>query len=260
MIPAAIAMTAALLLAARTSPAQADSITNGISTSSSDNPVSIEKYGRTWYEYYVTTSTGIPTASASATAPQVIASLPSGVAIDPPDSTLYPNNTSPQAYSLTYTDSSGNSHTTVSNESGFTQSQMVLGLNTNATTGQQLFGLSFYGSGVAATNTSSPSSGGLADIWLSFANSQTTQPLFQSVSPNGVSIIPVPKTTTTSTPTTTTATTTTTSTSTTTSTPAVSTPVTSQIPEPMSIVLWTVVIGGLRIARARSVRARHQAV
>lgn len=268
MIPAVAFLAATLFLGIRPNQAFADAISNVPTTSSGGNPVSVEKFGRTWYEYYVTSTSSLPIPDPNATSPQVIATLASGTKIDPPDATQFPNNNSPQSYSLTYTDSAGKSHTTATNSSGFTQSQLVLGLNNDANTGNQLFGLSFFGSGLKATNTGSPSSGGLADIWLSFDNSVKTQPLFQSVTPNGVSIVPVVKTPATTAATTPTASTSTTSSSTTTSTktstPTVSTPTpvidpTGKVPEPMSIMLWSVV-GGLGVLRARAVRARRQAV
>jgi hypothetical protein len=250
--------TAVFGLAAPNTPVLADVI----STPSSSNPVSVQKYGRTWYEYYLTSPSALTPADPNATSPQVVATLPSGVKIDPPDSTLYPYNNSPQAFSLTYNDSSGKQQTTANSSSGFDQSQMVLGLNSNLNNGQQLFGLSFFGSGLKATNAANPSSGGLADLWLSFDNSVTSQPLFQSVTPSGVSLLPVPKSTSTTNPTTTT-TGTSTSTSTTTHTPApaptpTATPAVSHVPEPMSIVLWSAVIGA-GLIQARGFRRRHAA-
>jgi hypothetical protein len=262
MIPAVASFAATLFLTAGPRAALADAISNVPTTSSAGNPTSVQKYGRTWYEYYVTSTSNLPSPDPNATAPQVIATLPSGTKIDPPDSTLYPNNNSPQAYALTYTDASGKSQTTLSNSSGFTQSQLVLGLNNDATSGNQLFGLSFYGSGLKATNTASPSSGGLADLWLSFDNSVTKQPVFQSVTPNGVNIVPVvktPATTAATTPTpTTTPTTPTPTPKPTTSTPTPVIDPTGSVPEPMSIMLWSVV-GGLGVLRARAIRARRKA-
>ena len=211
----ATAVAFALVLAALTSPARADSITPNTPGTAS---------------YRLTSSAAITAPDPNASAPQVVAKIvPPGTVIPP-----------------TQADGTQGSPLTILNSStGFDQSQLIVALKdevTNAgTSPDQLFGLSFFGSGFQKD--------GKLDFSLNVDKTLTTPPTLQSLTP-GISIVALQTTSPTSSTSTTTTTTTTTPTVTTNATPGG-----TQVPEPMSVLLWSAVVGA-GLLRAKGLRRR----
>lgn len=175
--------------------------------------------------YRLTTSSDLAAPTASSSGPQVIALVVPPGAIVPPTN---PDGT--QSSPLTI----------LSSSAGFDQNQLIVALKDNGVTGsgaQQYFGLSFVGSGLK-----SAANGGHLDFSLNVDSSLSTPPTLQSTTP-GVTITPLnttPTTTVSSTP-----------------PPTTTTPVVTQaqVPEPMSIALWSV-LAGVGLMRVRSARRK----
>ena len=175
--------------------------------------------------YRLTTNADIAAADQNAGGPQVIAKIvPPGTVVPPKlaDGT------------------DGSPLTILKTSTGFDQNQLIVALKDNVTnaggsTPEQLFGLSFFGSGF--------SKAGQLDFSLNLGKSVTTPPTLESMTP-GVSIAAlqtaVPITTTTP------------SAPTKPVTPP-STVTSAQVPEPMSVILWSA-IAGAGLLRARAFR------
>ena len=200
----------ALALTARTAPARAD----GMAT------------------YRLTTDAAIAAPGANASAPQVVAK------IVPPGSVIPPTQTD---------GTQGSPLTILSSSTGFDQSQLIVALKDEVTNAgsppDQLFGLSFFGSGFQKD--------GKLDFSLNIDKSLTTPPTLQSLTP-GVSIVALPQTVQ---PTSTVTTTPTTTAAATTPTTSLGAPGGTQVPEPAAVVLWSVVVGA-GLLRARGLRRR----
>jgi hypothetical protein len=207
------AIAAALFLATRPMSAGADSI-----NSSPD---------LTTVDYTLTSASGLPAADPNAQEPQVVATVvPPGGVVPPPS-----------------TDgSSGGSAsplTILPDSAGFDQKGLLVLLRDSkpGEPPKQEFGLSFFGQGLLPA-----SQGGKLHFALSIDKALTSQPP-SFIAPAGISILPdavptPPTTDPTPTPTT---------------TDPTPTPPSSEIPEPMSLVLWSAMAGlGLwRIRRPR---------
>ena len=169
--------------------------------------------------YRLTSSQDIPAPPTNATSPQVVANvLPPGAVVPP-----------------TQADGTQLSPLTILNTStGFDSNQLIVALKDNAanatagTPASQLFGLSFFGNGFTSAN-------GHLDFALSTDPNLSKPPVLQSVTP-GVTISSIPNPTLPPPPT-----------SSGTLTPSVSTP------EPLSVTLWSAVVG-LGLIRARRMR------
>jgi hypothetical protein len=168
--------------------------------------------------YRLTTTTDIPVPDPSANAPQVIA------AVVPPGTVVPPTQTDGTA---------GSPLTILKSSTGFDQSQLIVALKDGTTSNgstQQLFGLSFFGNGL--------SKNGQLDFSLNLGNAVTTAPQLQSLTP-GVTIAALDTTSSTTT--------------TSTSTPTAGV---QNIPEPMSVVLWSSALAGAGLLRGRRMRRR----
>jgi hypothetical protein len=215
----AAAVAAVLFLAVRSTPARA----SGISTATAS--------------YQLTSDVNLPPADSSASGPQVIAAVSGGTVIPPTQSD----------------GTQGSPLTILSSSAGLDQNKLVVALKNQVSNGsapaQQLFGLSFLGSGLQ-----SAANGGHLDFQLSVDSSQPI-PTLSVTNNNALHIaaltLPAPTTTVTTTPTPTTSTATTTAT-----TAADSSQV--QVPEPMALVLWSAVAGA-GLLRARGLRRRQVA-
>lgn len=214
----AAAVAAVLSLAVPATPARA----SGISTATAN--------------YQLTSDVNLPPADSSASGPQVIAAVSGGTVVPPTQSD----------------GTQGSPLTILSSSAGLDQNKLIVALKNQVSNGsapaQQLFGLSFLGSGLQ-----SAANGGHLDFQLSVDGSQPIPTL--SVTNNSTLhvaalTLPVPTTTVTTTPTTSTTTTATTTTA------ADSSQV--QVPEPMALVLWSAV-GGAGLLRARGLRRRQAA-
>jgi len=178
--------------------------------------------------YRLTTAEDIPGPAEDATGPQVIARVvPPGTVVPPKmdDGT--------EASPLTILKTS----------TGFDQDRLIVALRDNLSnltpgeTPEQLFGLSFFGDGFQK--------GGQLDFSLSIDSSVSTPPALESLTP-GVSItalqtVEVPDAT---------------------ETPVTNvTPGGAQVPEPMSVLLWSALLGGglLQSRRRRAALARRAA-
>ena len=177
--------------------------------------------------YRLTSNQDIAAPPADSTAPQVIATvLPPGSIVPP-----------------TQSDGSQISPLTILNtSSGFDSNQLIVALKDNAadatagTLASQLFGLSFFGTGFTA-------SGGHLDFALNIDNTLKTPPVLQSMTP-GITIISIPDPTLPTPPV-----------SAVNSTPNAPSLPNVITPEPMSLTLWSAVLG-LGLVRARKVRSR----
>ena len=210
----------ALALTARTAPARADGITPNTPGTAS---------------YRLTTDAAIAAPGANASAPQVVAK------IVPPGSVIPPTQTD---------GTQGSPLTILSSSTGFDQSQLIVALKDEVTNAgsppDQLFGLSFFGSGFQKD--------GKLDFSLNIDKSLTTPPTLQSLTP-GVSIVALPQTVQPTSTVTTTPTTPTTTAAATTPTTSLGAPGGTQVPEPAAVVLWSVVVGA-GLLRARGLRRR----
>ena len=193
LVPAALSAAVLLVHALPGNPARA-----AAAASSSINTQT--------FDYSLSTSSDIPVPDPNATTPQVIASLPAGTIVPPKQS-----------------DGTQGSPLTILNSStGFDQNQLVVALKDNVSNGsgssQQLFGLSFFGSGLKAA--------GHLDFALNVDKSLSAAPVLQSQTP-GVTIkslemaAPPPSTV---------------------LNPTAGTPQT-QVPEPISLILWSALTG-----------------
>ena len=195
--------------------------------------------------YKLTSSVDIPAASTSSTDPQVILNVtppgaisPLKTGVDASGNPIYAQPLQPLASSTGINSDLGNVAIFLKPPPG------------TPGTGSQQLGLSFFGSGLKSL-----SNGGELDFTLSVDKALGT-PILTPTDPK-IHVAAMDLSSTTGSTTTTTTTTTTPTTGTTlatnTSTPPVSTAV---IPEPMSVVLWAAVVGGLAL-RAKAYRQRQ---
>jgi hypothetical protein len=184
------AASAALVLAGRLTPVSAAS-TTGTAT------------------YTLTAPDGLPPADPSSSGPQVVAQITPLGSVVPP---TLPNG------------DEGSPLTILPDSHGFDQANLVVGLKDNTSPPQQLLGLAFDGSGLAA--------GGLLHFSLSIDKSLTTPPALESLTP-GVTIVSDPTTPT--------------------NPPTGGGPTEVNTPEPLSVLLWSL-LAGLGLVRARAVR------
>lgn len=193
VVPAALTAAVLLVLGLAADPARAASTAStSISTQT--------------FDYSLSTSSDIPVPDPNATTPQVVASLPAGTIVPPKQS-----------------DGTQGSPLTILNSStGFDQNQLVVALKDDVTNGssQQLFGLSFFGSGLKAA--------GHLDFALNVDKSLSMAPVLTSQTP-GVTIkslevaAPPPSTI---------------------LNPSAGTPQPhTQVPEPISLILWSALAG-----------------
>ncbi len=196
--------------------------------------------------YKLTSSVDIPAASSSSTDPQVILNVtpPGAIAplqtgVDSSGNPIYAQPLQPLASSTGINSDLGNVAIFLKPPPG------------TSNTGTQQLGLSFFGSGLKSL-----SNGGQLDFTLSVDKALGT-PILTPTDPKiHVAALDLSSTTGSSTGTTTGTTTSgSTSGTTTTTTPPVTT---AQIPEPMSVVLWSAVMGGFAL-RANAYRRRKPA-
>lgn len=178
--------------------------------------------------YRLSAPGGLAAPDPNASAPQVIA------AVVPPNTVVPPNLAD---------GTQGSPLTILGSSAGFDQGQLIVALKDQPAAGgvtpSQLFGLSFFGTGLAKD--------GHLDFSLNIDKALTTPPELKSMT-DGVSIVALPPAADAG-PTK----------ATTTSTPAVvvnTTPQPPQVPEPMSVMLWSVAVGGAGLARARAQRRK----
>jgi hypothetical protein len=216
----AAAVAAVLSLAVRVTPARA----SGISTATAT--------------YQLTSDVNLPAADSSASGPQVIAAVSGGTVVPPTQSD----------------GTQGSPLTILSSSAGLDQNKLIVALKNQVSNGstpaQQLFGLSFLGSGLQ-----SAANGGHLDFQLSVDGSQLV-PTLSVTNNNALHVaaltLPTPTTTVTTPPVTTPTTPTVTPTTTATDSSQV------QVPEPTALVLWSAVAGA-GLLRARGLRRRQVA-